>query len=135
MGIVTDGDLRSPRTGMRETSEPQAPLLSSFQIRCHYFIIVLISWLAKQHCQLINDSNIDSREQKKKILTLLRALVSTFWRLASLERYRAEFPGWAQLRVLPSAGRGAVSQGFSENFHVFFWALFEQPWKPLGLIS
>lgn len=68
MGIVTDGDLRSPRTGMRETSEPQAPLLSSFQIRCHYFIIVLISWLAKQHCQLINDSNIDSREQKKKNL-------------------------------------------------------------------
>lgn len=29
----------------------------------------------------------------------------------------------------------AVSQGFSENFRVSFWVLFQQLWKPLGLIS
>lgn len=47
-GMLTDDDQSSPRAGT-QTAEPQAPVLSSFQICCHYFIIVLISWLATLH--------------------------------------------------------------------------------------
>lgn len=63
-GMLMDGDLSSPSAGTQEIPEPQAPLLSSFQICCHYFIIVLISWLTTLHCQLINDGNVDSRGRK-----------------------------------------------------------------------
>ena len=114
-GTLTDGDPSSPSAGMWEISEPQAPLLSSFQICCHYFIIVLISWLAKQHCQLINDGNIDSRGRKKKILTLLRAPVTTrleagVFREIWSSLLRAASQGWAQWGVLHSGvGGRAVS--------------------------
>lgn len=73
-------------------------------------------------------------EGGNKALALVRALISTLWRLVCSE-------GDLGL-CLPGVGtagsfafRSAVYQGFSENFQVFFWVLFEQPWKPLGLIS
>lgn len=59
-----DGDRGPPSAGTQEIPKPQTPLLSSFQICCHYFIIVVISWLATLYCQLINDDNVDSRGRK-----------------------------------------------------------------------
>lgn len=52
-------------------------------------------------------------------------------------RSRVPGVGAAERSAFGGGGVGgvAVSQGSSENFHVFFWALCEQPWKPLGLIS
>ena len=118
-------------------SRTPAPVPSSLQICCHYFIIVLISWLATWCCRLIMTVMV-TPEGGNRASTLGAPRSVRFGRLAGLEgklslHLQNSPGGGARLSVLHSGS--AVSQGFSENFHVFFWVLFQQLWKPLGLIS
>lgn len=56
---LTDGDPGSPVQDEADI-RTAGTALPSFWVCCHYFIIVLISWLTTLWCQLINDNDIDS---------------------------------------------------------------------------